>query len=89
AEYDQVIFDGSPVMVVSDARILATKVDAVLLVVRAHANSVGIVQRAVQGLRRVGAHVLGVILQGVRITAGGYLRKNYETFYEYHQQSLP
>jgi len=89
AEYDQIFIDGPPVMVVSDAVILATKVDAVLLVVRAHANSVGIVQRAVGQLRHVGAHVLGTVLQGVRTTAGGYLRKNYQTFYEYHQRPLP
>jgi len=89
AEYDQVIFDGSPVMVVSDACVLATQVDGVVLVVRAGSNSVGIVQRAAEHLARVGAHVLGVVLQGVRTTAGGYLRKNYQTFYEYHQKSLP
>ena len=89
AEYDQILFDGAPVMVVSDAVVLATKVDAVILVVRAHANSIGIVQRAAGQLRRVGAHILGTVLQGVRTTAGGYLRKNYQTFYEYHQRALP
>jgi len=88
-EYDQILFDGAPVMVVSDAVVLATKVDAVILVVRAHANSIGIVQRAAGQLRHVGAHILGTVLQGVRTTAGGYLRKNYQTFYEYHQRALP
>ncbi|MHC4715868.1 MAG: polysaccharide biosynthesis tyrosine autokinase [Planctomycetota bacterium] len=89
AEYDQILFDGSPAMVVSDASVLATQVDAVILVVRAHANSIGIVQRTAAQLRHVGAHLLGAVLQGVRTTAGGYLRKNYQTFYEYHQRSLP
>ena len=89
AEYDQVIFDGSPAMVVSDACVLATQVDAVVLVVRAHQNSIGIAMRTAEQLRRIGAHVLGVVLQAVRTTAGGYLRKNYQTFYEYHQRALP
>jgi len=89
AEYDQVIFDGSPTTLVADASVLATQVDGVILVVRAGANSVGIVQRSAEQLHRVGARVLGVVLQGVRITAGGYLRKNYESFYEYHQKPLP
>ena len=89
AEYDQVILDASPVMLVSDACVLATLVDGVILVVRAGSNSRGIVQRAAEMLARVGARVLGVVLQGVRSTAGGYLRKNYETFYEYHQRPLP
>lgn len=88
AEYDQVLFDGSPLMVVADACVLGTKVDGVILVVRAGVNSAGIVQRSAERLSRVGARVFGVVLQGVRITAGGYLRKNYETFYEYHQKSL-
>ena len=88
AEYDQVLFDGSPLMVVADACVLGAKVDGVILVVRAGVNSAGIVQRSAERLSRVGAHVFGVVLQGVRTTAGGYLRKNYETFYEYHQKSL-
>lgn len=84
--YDQVIFDGAPSLVVSDSPILATQVDGVILVVRAGANTYGIVQRTRDMLNRVGAHVLGVALNGVRATAGGYLRKSYETFYEYHEQ---
>ena len=87
-EYDQVLFDGSPLMVVADSCVLGTKVDGVILVVRAGVNSVGIVQRSSERLSRLGARVFGVVLQGVRSTAGGYLRKNYETFYEYHQKSL-
>jgi len=88
-EFDQVIFDGAPALLVADATILATQVDGVILVVRAGVNSAGIVQRTSAQLQRVGAHVLGAVLQGVRTTAGGYLRKNYETYYEYHQQALP
>ena len=90
AEYDQVLFDGAPVMVVSDACILSTRVDGVVLVVRAGRSSSGLVQKTVDQLSRIGAHVIGAVLQGVRTTSGGYLRKNYETFYEYHQrEALP
>jgi polysaccharide biosynthesis transport protein len=86
AEYDQVLIDGSPIMVVSDSVVLSTIVDGVIMVVRAGSNSVGIVQRSAEQLARVGAHVTGVILQGVRSTAGGYLRKNYQTYYDYQQK---
>ena len=86
-QYEQVIFDGAPCLVVTDAPILSTIVDSVLLVVRAGANTHGVVQRVRDMLRRVGAHVLGVVLNGVRVTAGGYLRKNYDTFYAYHEQA--
>ena len=88
-QYDQVIIDGAPCLVVTDPAILSTLVDGVVLIVRAGANTHGIVQRARETLLRVGAHIVGVVLNGVRVTAGGYLRKNYETFYEYHERSLP
>lgn len=86
-QYDQVIIDGAPCLVVTDSAILSTLVDGVILTVRAGANSYGIVQRTRDMLQRVGAHIVGVALNGVRVTAGGYLRKSYETFYEYHEQS--
>ncbi len=85
--YDQVIFDGPPCVVVSDSPVLSTQVDSVILVVRAGANTSGIVQRTRDMIARVGGHILGVVLNAVRVTAGGYLRKNYETYYEYHQQA--
>lgn len=86
-QYDQVIFDGAPCLVVADSPILSTAVDGVVLVVRAGTNTYGIVQRTRDMLARVGARVLGVVLNGVRTTAGGYLRQSYNTFYEYHEQS--
>ena len=82
-----VIFDGPPCLLVSDGPVASTMVDGVVLVVRAGANTYGVVQRARDMLSRVGAHILGVVLNGVRVTSGGYLRKNYETFYEYHEQA--
>jgi len=85
-EYDQVLIDGAPCLVVSDPCVLGTMVDGVVLVVRAQANTAGVVQRMRDMLDGVGAHVLGVVLNGMRATAGGYLRKNYDTFYEYHEQ---
>ena len=86
-EYEQVLIDGAPCLVVTDSSVLSTLTDGVLLVVRAGSNTHGVVQRARDMLTRVGAHVLGVVLNGVRVTSGGYLRKNYETFYEYHEQA--
>ena len=85
AEFDQVIFDGPPCTVVTDAVALSTMIDGVVLVVRAGANTHGIVQRSRDMFNRVGAKILGVVLNGVRATPGGYLRKNYEAFYEYHE----
>jgi len=88
--YDQVLFDAAPCMVVTDPSVLSTLVEGVLLVVRAGANTHGIVQRSRDMFVRLGAHVTGVVLNGVRTMSGGYLRKRYETFYEYRmQEELP
>jgi capsular exopolysaccharide synthesis family protein len=86
-EYDQIIFDGAPCLLMTDAPALSTLVDGVIMVVRAGANTYGIVQRAREMLNRIGAHVVGVVLNGVRTVAGGYLRKNYEAFYEYQERA--
>jgi hypothetical protein len=50
-------------------------------------NTYGIVQRSRDTIARVGGKIMGVVLNGVRVTAGGYLQKNYETYYEYHSQA--
>jgi succinoglycan biosynthesis transport protein ExoP len=86
-EYDQVLLDSAPCLVVTDAIGLSTMVDGVLVVVRAGANTHGIVQRTRDMLVRVSAHILGVVLNGVQATPGGYLRKNYAAFYEYQYPS--
>jgi len=86
-QYDEVIIDGAPCLVVTDSVVLSTLVDGVVLTVRAGSNTHGVVQRTRDILFRVGAHIVGVALNGVRATAGGYLRKNYETFNEYHAQA--
>jgi capsular exopolysaccharide synthesis family protein len=85
-QYDQVILDGPPLLMVTDASVIATQCDSTILVVRAGVNSHGIVMRCRDNLGRVGAHVLGVVLNGVQATAGGYLQKNYDAFYDYHEQ---
>ncbi len=87
SEYDQVIFDGAPCLVVTDSMALGSLVDGIVLVVRAGANTYGIVQRTQEMLSRGGTHIIGIVLNGVRAVAGGYLRKNYEAFYDYHDQT--
>ena len=87
SEYDQILFDTPPCLLVTDAAALSSLVDSVILVVRAGANTHGIVQRTREVLNRIGAHVMGIVLNGVRAMAGGYLRKNYEAFYDYHDQA--
>lgn len=86
-EYDQVLLDGAPCLVVTDPAILSTVVDGVVLVVRAGSNTYGMVQRAGQNLERIGVRMLGTVVNGVRVTVGGYLQENYDRFYDYQEQA--
>ena len=71
-EADLIIFD-TPPMVVSDAAVLALEADAVLLVVDAGRTRRGTVRRSMEDLQRVGAHVLGAVLNRVPAKRGkGY-----------------
>jgi capsular exopolysaccharide synthesis family protein len=82
-EYDHVVFDSGPMLVVSETVALAPRVDGVVTVVRAKANSRGLLQRMRDGLRQLKAEHLGVVLNGVRATGGGYYGRNIKTYYEY------
>ena len=63
---DYVLFDSPPVIAVTDAAILATKVDAVLLVVRAGATKRDLAQRAKAQLDKVNARLIGVVLNNAK-----------------------
>jgi polysaccharide biosynthesis transport protein len=81
--YDQVIIGTTPVLVASDACSLATRVDGVILVCRAKANSRGIGGRACGLISRVGGHILGGVLNAAQVRRGGYFREQLRTFYDY------
>jgi polysaccharide biosynthesis transport protein len=82
-EYDHVIFDTGPMLLVSETAAMAPRVDGVISVVRAATNSRGLLQRLRDGLRQLKAEHLGVVLNGVRAQAGGYYNRNIKTYYEY------
>ncbi|MBN1344556.1 MAG: polysaccharide biosynthesis tyrosine autokinase [Phycisphaerae bacterium] len=84
-EYDQVILDGPPVLLVSDAIVLAALADGVILVCRAR-TSRGMVQRAKAQLGLVNSRLVGAVLNAVETTRGGYFRKYYRAFYDYQEQ---
>lgn len=82
-DYDHVIFDSSPLLLASDAMALAPRVDGVVSVVRAQANSRGLLQRLRDTLRQIKAENLGIVLNGVRSQGGGYYGRNIKTYYAY------
>jgi capsular exopolysaccharide synthesis family protein len=69
-EADQVFFDTPPVVAVTDAAVLATKVDGVLLVVSAGKTKRDYARTAVQRLEQINARLVGTVLTNVQMGAG-------------------
>jgi capsular exopolysaccharide synthesis family protein len=78
--FDYVLLDSPPVLHVSDARILATRVEAVILVVQGAATPRQAARLAKEQLHQVNANVIGVALNNLDVQANGY---NY--YYPYYQ----
>lgn len=86
--YDRILLDGPPCLLISDALVLATQADAVLLVARAANSSKGALRRAREQFARINARVIGAILNGVQARPGGYFRQQYREFYEYTNEEI-
>jgi succinoglycan biosynthesis transport protein ExoP len=78
---DIVIYDSPPVVTVTDAAILASRTDATIQVVRAGKTRRDLVLKARQTLERVGATVLGTVLNGVQQQDIGYYYYYYDNQY--------
>lgn len=84
-KYDRVIVDSAPAIVAGDGFALANRVDAVLMVVRAMCEKRGLVNRLRGQLGECRGEFLGVVVNAVRASAGGYLRGNIKATHEYHR----
>jgi non-specific protein-tyrosine kinase len=71
-EADLLLFDAPPVVAVTDAAVLSTKVDGVLLVVSAGRTRREQAHRARELLGNVNARILGVVMTNVRAAPGVY-----------------
>ena len=79
SQVDLVLFDSPPLMPVTDAAVLASRVDGVVLVVDVGRTRFGAARQAQLILKQVGANVVGVVIN--RITA----RSAYGYYYHYYQ----
>ena len=62
-----ILFDAPPVLAVTDAALLATKMDGVLLVINAGETRRDHVERAREILERVRARVIGAVLNNAPV----------------------
>jgi capsular exopolysaccharide synthesis family protein len=78
-QYDMIIFDTPPALAVTDAQIMATKVDGVILVVDQGRVKKEAAAKMKASLDHVNAHILGVVLNNVDRKTGD----NYYYYYYY------
>jgi capsular exopolysaccharide synthesis family protein len=72
AKYDFILIDTPPVLTVTDAAVLVSISDGVVLVLRYGQASRNVVARASEVLLRSGAHLLGVVLNAVDLESSDY-----------------
>jgi len=75
--FDTILIDSPPLLAVTDAQIISTKCDGVILVMEQGKVKKDIAQKAKSGLDKVGARILGVVINSVK-------RKKGESQYYYY-----
>jgi len=81
-QYDRVILDSPPIVAVTDATVLSTLVDGVLLVVRGFSTSKEVVRFGAKTLADVSGKLAGVVLNAVNLD-----RQEYKYYYYYYRRS--
>ena len=82
-EYDQVIIDSPPVLVVSDATVLSTYVGSVFLVAREGLTTISELDDSARRFQQSGANVKGVVFNGVRPRLSSYYGYGSRYGYQY------
>jgi Mrp family chromosome partitioning ATPase len=84
-QVDIVVLDSPPLLAVTDAAVLAPRVDGVLLVIKPGVTKLAACRQAVEQLQQVGANILGVILNDVDMKRSRYRYANYyKGYYSYY-----
>ena len=85
--YDHIIIDGPPVLLVSDAKVLARLVDTTILVFNATATSRGAAQRTIREFEEVNANIVGCVLFAARSMKGGYFHQQFKSYRKYEKKA--
>lgn len=79
--FDTVIFDSPPLGAVTDAAVIAPQVTGVILVARASETTRDALKSSRRALGDVDAKVLGVVVNGIDLSADGYYGGGYYYYY--------
>ncbi len=86
-KYKHIVIDSPPIMVVTDATILSTMVDGVILVVESGTTPKKIISRSRKILENAGARVLGVVLNKFDAHVDGYGHYYTSYYYSSHRKA--
>ena len=84
--YDYIVLDSPPVLLISDAKVLAKRVDATVVVLNAAATHRGAAQRTIKELEDVDANVIGCVLLGAPALKGGYFQEQSKSYRRYQEK---
>jgi tyrosine-protein kinase Etk/Wzc len=84
AGFDVVLLDSPPLLAVTDAAVLATMVDGVVLVIRTERTKRDAVRRALGHIRSVRGRLLGAVLNDVDMRSGLYYGSYGHYYYSYY-----
>lgn len=84
SKYDIILIDAPPMVVAGDATVLAGRVDGSALVARTYQETRGLIARVTAQLNDAAAKHLGVVVNGVKASAGGYYRRNFRLAHQYN-----
>jgi capsular exopolysaccharide synthesis family protein len=84
--YKHVVIDSPPAISFTDAAILSTQVDGVILVAMANKSSIHLMRRFKQRLGTIGARIYGVVLNGLK---SGSMEYDYygSGYYDYYKSA--
>ena len=84
AQFDVVLLDSPPLLAVTDAAVLSTMVDGVILVIRTERTKRDAVRRALGHIRSVRGRLLGAVLNDVDLRSGAYYGSYGHYYYSYY-----
>jgi non-specific protein-tyrosine kinase len=80
-QVDLIVIDSPPVIAVTDSSVLAPRVDGVLLVFKPGVTQMGAARQTVDQLQRLGANLIGVVLNEVDLRRSRYYYSHYRGYY--------
>jgi capsular exopolysaccharide synthesis family protein len=87
-DYDHVIFDSPPVLPITDATIISSLVDGVLMVVECDQTTRAALSRACRIIEHAGGKIIGTVLNKVDVRRDGYYGyRYYHGYYTYTNKS--